>query len=80
MFNDVSGEEPGIAITRSKTKLGRRSRYDSPVLGKTLPTVIDLLCKPEMDFLRQEKGGQEYFKENNRNLPNQTSGISYLGA
>lgn len=37
------------------------------ILGQSfqkLPNVIDLLCKPEMDFLRQEKGGQEYFKEN----------------
>ena len=64
MFNHVSGEEPGIAITRSKTKLGRKSRYSSPVMGKRLPALLDQLCTPEMDFLRQEKGSQEYFKDN----------------
>lgn len=64
MFNQISGEPPGIAITRSKKKLGRRSRYASPVMGKTLPTILDRLSSPEMDFLRQEVGQQEYFKDN----------------
>jgi hypothetical protein len=47
--------DSGVRITRSHSQLGTKDRYRTPVLGKTFPTVIDLMTKPEMDFLVQDK-------------------------
>ena len=52
----ITGRPHGIAITRSKVVLGRRSRYKSPVETEMLPTVLDHLHAPEMAFIRQIKG------------------------
>lgn len=49
-----SGE--AIAITRSNRRLGRRSRYRPPSENKTFPAVLDLMMKPEMDWLTQKLG------------------------
>ena len=51
----LKGWEEGIRITRSHSKLGKRDRYRTPVLGKKFPDVIDLMEQPEMGFLEQEK-------------------------
>ena len=47
--------DSGVRITRSHSHLGTKDRYRTPVLGKTFPTVIDLMTKPEMTFLIQDK-------------------------
>jgi hypothetical protein len=51
-------EDPNgrIAVTRSKTILGRKSRYRPAALGNTLPTLLDQLCAPEMGFIATAKG------------------------
>jgi hypothetical protein len=51
----LKGWEEGIRITRSHSKLGKRDRYRTPVLGKKFPDVIDLMEQPEMGFLEQKK-------------------------
>ena len=51
----LKGWEEGIRITRSHSKLGKRDRYRTPVLGKKFPDVIDLMEQPEMAFLEQQK-------------------------
>lgn len=47
-----------IAVTRSHTVLGRKSRYRAASLGTTLPTLLDRLSAPEMDFIRMEMGSR----------------------
>ena len=44
-----------LRITRSKTKLARASRYDSDLLSKQLPYILDLL-KDQMGFIKMELG------------------------
>jgi hypothetical protein len=45
-----------VSVPFSKQVLGRRGRYRSPVLGKTLPTVVERLASPEMSFVELELG------------------------
>jgi hypothetical protein len=51
----------GLVITRSKTVLGRRSRYRPPVYNRTIPDILDRLARPEMAFIEQSKGRQLSF-------------------
>src|SRR5690348_14512942 len=45
-----------LAVPLSKTVLGRRDRYGSRVLGKTLPTILRCMTAPEMDYAEMIKG------------------------
>lgn len=47
-----------IAVTRSHTLLGHKSRYRSPALETTLPKLLDRLRAPEMDFIKMDMGGR----------------------
>ncbi|SOE81965.1 hypothetical protein SAMN05446927_5267 [Caballeronia arationis] len=51
-------EEPGesVTISRSKQVLGRYNRYQSSVMGKTLPTLLDALSSPAMGLFETTKG------------------------
>ena len=55
VISALGNPESGVRITRSHSQLGTKDRYRTPVLGKTFPTVIDLMTKPEMTFLIQKK-------------------------
>lgn len=44
----------GIYVSRSNKVLGTKSRYRPPVYGKQFPYILDLLAKPEMDYIRQD--------------------------
>jgi hypothetical protein len=57
-----------IAISRSNRVLGRKSRYRPPALGKTLPTILDMLSAPEMDFVEQHIGFGRRFGSNQMTL------------
>ncbi|WP_262029246.1 hypothetical protein [Microvirga sp. Mcv34] len=52
----LKGHTGGLAVSRSFRELGVKSRYRSPVLGKTFPDVLDLMSAPEMAFIKQDKG------------------------
>ncbi len=45
-----------VTVTRSKRILGHRNRYQSQVMGNTLPDVMDLLSSPEMALLEVSLG------------------------
>lgn len=53
--------EGRVAITQSKQLLGRTSRYGSPVLSKTLPSILKMLCSPELAFAERRLGGKSPF-------------------
>jgi hypothetical protein len=55
VISALGNPESGVRITRSHSQLGTKNRYRTPVLGKTFPTIIDLMTKPEMTFLIQDK-------------------------
>jgi hypothetical protein len=57
----LSGAPGGLVITRSKTMLGRRSRYRPPVYNRTIPDILDRLATPSMAFIEQSKGRQLSF-------------------
>src|SRR5262249_48232753 len=57
----LSSAPGGLVITRSKTVLGRRSRYRPPIYNKTIPDILDRLATPEMAFIEQAKGRQLSF-------------------
>lgn len=59
-YHYLRDPEARVAITRSNTILGRRSRYRPVAYNKTLPTLLDRLSTPEMDFVDQQ-GGYEGF-------------------
>jgi hypothetical protein len=54
----LSNATGGLVVTRSKTVLGKRSRYRPLVYNKTLPDILDRLAAPEMAFIEQSKGRQ----------------------
>lgn len=55
--------EPGawVSVPFSKRALDGADRYRAQVLSKTLPTVIRLMAKPEMDFLEYQIGQKNPF-------------------
>ena len=55
----LKGDEGGIYVSRSNKVLGQVSRYQSAVLGKKLPHILDLLQAPEMAYLKQEIGHRD---------------------
>jgi hypothetical protein len=57
----LSSSPGGLVITRSKTVLGRRSRYRPPVYNRTIPDILDRLARPEMAFIEQSVGRQLSF-------------------
>jgi hypothetical protein len=57
----VQHQDRRVAVTRSKAILGRKCRYRSPVLGKTLPKVIDLLASPGLSLVDECRGKRQYF-------------------
>lgn len=46
----------GVMITRSKRKLGQRSRYRPSIEGKQLPAILDHLASDELGWIEQVKG------------------------
>ncbi|KVQ67584.1 hypothetical protein WT22_07200 [Burkholderia territorii] len=56
LLQDVRGRGGLVTVTRSKRILGYRSRYQSEVMGKTLPDVMDLLAGPQIDLLEISLG------------------------
>jgi hypothetical protein len=57
----LSNAAGGLVVTRSKTVLGKRSRYRPSVYNRTLPDILDRLARPEMAFIEQSKGRQLSF-------------------
>lgn len=51
-----------VAVTRSKTILGRASRYHPSALGKTLPTILDRLADPHLAYISQNIGNEGFFE------------------
>lgn len=45
-----------LTVTRSKQILGYKSRYNSPVLSRTLPDIMDRLASPEVGLLDVDVG------------------------
>lgn len=56
--------KPGdwLAISLSKQVLSRKGRYDSPIMSKTLPDILERMSTPEMAFVEMEKGNPRYTK------------------
>jgi len=61
MHHQLTGSKGGVAITRSNTILGRRSRYRPVAYGKALPAILDRLTAPEMAFVEQDVGYEGIF-------------------
>jgi len=57
-----------IAVPRSKTVLARKSRYLSPVFGKQLPTVLDILADPDLRLIEQMVGHWDFYAGNQRTM------------
>ncbi|ERP87259.1 hypothetical protein Q669_10870 [Labrenzia sp. C1B10] len=68
MYHHLLGEPGGVAITRSNTVLGRKSRYRPSAYNKKLPAILDLMAAPEMAFITQEMGHQEHFSAARRTV------------
>jgi hypothetical protein len=58
----------GIAISRSNRVLGKGDRYAAPAVNRQLPYVLDVLSKPELDWLAQDLGYGNPFGRNQRTL------------
>ena len=54
-----------IAIRLSNKSLGMKSRYRAPALSKVLPTILERLCSPELDFVQMTKGSRERIEPDN---------------
>lgn len=64
--NRLTSPERPIYITLSNRILGKKSRYTSPVMSKTLPDVIKLLTVPEMNFILMDKGSRGFTSATNK--------------
>lgn len=54
----LEGEVRGTAIPLSNSVLGERSRYRSRAFNKMLPSILQMMAAPELEFIRLEKGRQ----------------------
>lgn len=61
MHRALTVPEGWLAVTHSKEVLGRKNRYGSRVLSKTLPDIVKHLAAPELDFIEHSLGGQNPF-------------------
>lgn len=61
MHHHLSNEPGGLAITRSNSVLGRKSRYRPRAYSKTLPNILDRMEKPEMAFVTEKIGYEGHF-------------------
>lgn len=57
----MSGRSDWVAVPLSNQVIGVASRYAAPALNRTLPTLIELMVEPEMDWLRFEPGSRGAF-------------------
>lgn len=64
--NQLTSPKRPIYITLSNRILGKKSRYTSPIMSKTLPNVIKLLNAPEMNFLLMDKGSRGFTSATNK--------------
>lgn len=64
--NSLTSPDRPIYITLSNRILGKKSRYTSPVMTKTLPDVIKLLTVPEMNFVLMDKGSRGFTSATNK--------------
>lgn len=49
-----------VHLPLSNKVLRKASRYKSPVLGKTLPDLLNIMTAPEMDFVVLTKGHKNF--------------------
>ena len=49
-----------VHLPLSHKVLRKASRYKSPVLGKTLPDLLNIMTAPEMDFVTLTKGHKNF--------------------
>ncbi|MFC3229366.1 hypothetical protein ACFOGJ_19115 [Marinibaculum pumilum] len=61
VHHHLTGRDGAVAIPRSSTKLGTKSRYRHRVLSKQLPQILDAMAKPEVGLIRQEVGRRGLF-------------------
>ena len=55
VYSHLRAPGVGVAVSRSKSHLGRKSRYRPPSENEMLPGILDKMAKPEMAFLVQAK-------------------------
>ncbi len=60
MNHRLCQRDNAIYVTRSNRVLGRRSRYRPRVYGKTFPDILDKLAKPELSWIDQEIGDDDW--------------------
>lgn len=56
----LTDPEGWVSVSLANDDLGTLQRYATPITTKTLPTIIENLARPEMDFLRVVKGRRAY--------------------
>ncbi|MCW3609970.1 hypothetical protein [Burkholderia cenocepacia] len=56
LLQDVRGRDGWVTVTRSRRILGYRNRYQSEVMAKTLPDVMDLLACRKIGLLEVSLG------------------------
>ncbi|MER8399920.1 hypothetical protein [Mesorhizobium sp. M1348] len=55
MHHHLVDHSEGIYVTRSNRVLGTKSRYRPRAYSKVFPRILDLLAKPELGYVRQDK-------------------------
>ncbi|RWM77190.1 MAG: hypothetical protein EOR81_19335 [Mesorhizobium sp.] len=55
MHHHLVDYSEGIYVTRSNRWLGTKSRYRARAYSKVFPRILDLLAKPELGYVRQDK-------------------------
>jgi hypothetical protein len=59
-YHHLADRPNGVAISRSKQTLGKKSRYKAPAQTEMLPAILDYLAAPELAFIRQLKAPSGY--------------------
>ncbi|MCG5538361.1 hypothetical protein, partial [Halorhodospira sp. 9622] len=62
----IANDGEGVAISRSRQVLGRKSRYRPKASSSVLPQIMDRLAAPELGIMRIELGHQEVFSKARR--------------
>ncbi len=60
VHRELTLPEGWLAVPLSKQVLGRKDRYGSPVMSKTLPEALERLASPEMGFVVFQRGHHDH--------------------
>lgn len=78
--NLLQEDSSGLFLSRSKSTLGRKTRYNAPTNSKQLPKILDALASPTINLLEQIVGGEVFGGKRHQTIIRASSRLRSLAA